>query len=155
MVSARTVTLKGYDVLITQQTESPRDCQVCFVEVARYRSGQGDYTKLPITGTNIAVDTMTRARALATLPNACFIAATDIRKVWKDLESTFCSDFGQDIFLDDNVENILNNMKDKFGKKLNREDIEYYEKMETAFLSESALAKDWLTPEEDEAWKDL
>ncbi len=26
---------------------------------------------------------------------------------------------------------------------------------ETAFLSESALRKDWLKPEEDEAWRDL
>ncbi len=26
---------------------------------------------------------------------------------------------------------------------------------ETAFLSESALAKDWLGPEEDRAWQDL
>ena len=29
------------------------------------------------------------------------------------------------------------------------------EKLETAILSESALAKDWLTPEEDEAWQHL
>ena len=28
-------------------------------------------------------------------------------------------------------------------------------RMETAMLSESVLAKDWLSPEEDEAWKDL
>ena len=27
--------------------------------------------------------------------------------------------------------------------------------METAILSESSLSKIWLTPEEDEAWKDL
>lgn len=26
---------------------------------------------------------------------------------------------------------------------------------ETLFLSEKSLAKDWLLPEEDEAWKDL
>ena len=26
---------------------------------------------------------------------------------------------------------------------------------ETALLSESSLAKEWLSPEEDEAWKDL
>lgn len=26
---------------------------------------------------------------------------------------------------------------------------------ETALLSESSLAKEWLTPKEDEAWKDL
>lgn len=29
------------------------------------------------------------------------------------------------------------------------------EKAETAILSESALEKDWLRPEEDEAWRDL
>ncbi len=29
------------------------------------------------------------------------------------------------------------------------------EKNETLLLSEKALAKDWLLPEEDEAWKDL
>ncbi len=28
-------------------------------------------------------------------------------------------------------------------------------KLETALLSESSLQKDWLTPEEDEAWKHL
>lgn len=31
----------------------------------------------------------------------------------------------------------------------------YSEGMETYLLSESALAKDWLLPEEDEAWRDL
>lgn len=29
------------------------------------------------------------------------------------------------------------------------------ENLETAVLSESALEKDWLRPEEDEAWQDL
>ena len=29
------------------------------------------------------------------------------------------------------------------------------EGLETYLLSESALAKDWLRPEEDEAWQDL
>jgi hypothetical protein len=29
------------------------------------------------------------------------------------------------------------------------------EKIEVSVLSESSLAKDWLTPEEDEAWRDL
>ncbi len=29
------------------------------------------------------------------------------------------------------------------------------ERLETALLSESALAREWLSPEEDEAWKDL
>ena len=28
-------------------------------------------------------------------------------------------------------------------------------KMETVILSEPVLAKEWLSPEEDEAWKDL
>lgn len=28
-------------------------------------------------------------------------------------------------------------------------------RIETAMLSESVLAKDWSTPEEDEAWRDL
>ena len=30
-----------------------------------------------------------------------------------------------------------------------------YETTETTLLSESILAKDWLTPEEDEAWQHL
>lgn len=29
------------------------------------------------------------------------------------------------------------------------------QKMETALLSEKSLKRDWLLPEEDEAWKDL
>ncbi|WP_457627373.1 DUF2281 domain-containing protein [Persephonella sp.] len=29
------------------------------------------------------------------------------------------------------------------------------EKLETAILSEASLKEDWLSPEEDEAWKDL
>jgi len=29
------------------------------------------------------------------------------------------------------------------------------EKFESTFLSESSLMKDWLRPEEDEAWRDL
>ncbi len=29
------------------------------------------------------------------------------------------------------------------------------DKIETHYASESALEKDWLTPQEDEAWKDL
>lgn len=29
------------------------------------------------------------------------------------------------------------------------------EQLETALLSESTLSKDWLLPEEDEAWRDL
>jgi hypothetical protein len=30
-----------------------------------------------------------------------------------------------------------------------------HEKLDTCILSESSLAKDWLTPEEDKAWQDL
>ncbi|MCD6124977.1 DUF2281 domain-containing protein [bacterium] len=37
----------------------------------------------------------------------------------------------------------------KFEKKL------LLDKLDTAILSESSLMKDWLKPEEDEAWKDL
>ena len=29
------------------------------------------------------------------------------------------------------------------------------ERLETAILSEPALSKDWLSPEEEEAWRDL
>ncbi len=29
------------------------------------------------------------------------------------------------------------------------------EKLDTALMSESALSKDWLKPEEDQAWQDL
>ncbi len=35
--------------------------------------------------------------------------------------------------------------------KLSRQE----EKLEPALLSETSLAKDWLNPEEDEAWSDL
>ncbi len=31
----------------------------------------------------------------------------------------------------------------------------YLEILDTALLSEKALSKEWLSPEEDEAWKDL
>ena len=32
---------------------------------------------------------------------------------------------------------------------------DFNQKLETLLLSESSLAKDWLRPEEDEAWQDL
>jgi len=32
---------------------------------------------------------------------------------------------------------------------------DFTQKLETSLLSESSLAKDWLRPEEDEAWQDL
>lgn len=40
-------------------------------------------------------------------------------------------------------------------KKMIKEGSISCEEMETALLSEAALAEDWLSPEEDEAWKDL
>jgi hypothetical protein len=47
----------------------------------------------------------------------------------------------------------------EFARKL-EDDVEVYFLMDedctlTHFASESVLAKDWRTPEEDEAWKDL
>jgi hypothetical protein len=43
------------------------------------------------------------------------------------------------------VLDFIHSLKEKASKK----------GMETAILSESVLSKDWLSPEEDEAWKDL
>ena len=43
------------------------------------------------------------------------------------------------------VLDFIHFLKDKATKK----------RMEAAILSESVLARDWLSPEEDEAWKDL
>jgi hypothetical protein len=43
------------------------------------------------------------------------------------------------------VLDFIHFLKEKVSKK----------RMETELLSESVLAKDWLSPEEDEAWKDL
>lgn len=67
-------------------------------------------------------------------------------------------DINQDICFDDVMGALLKDIKGKFRGASKRKivaDIKYAEKLETALLSESALAKDWLTPEEDEAWKDL
>ena len=65
-------------------------------------------------------------------------------------------DINQDICFD--IGDILKVIEDQFSgalkQKLVRE-LKHIETIETALLSESALAKDWLTPEEDEAWKDL
>ena len=44
--------------------------------------------------------------------------------------------------------------KIKLTKILAKETIKK-DKTKTYFASESVLAKDWLNPEEDEAWKDL
>lgn len=53
-----------------------------------------------------------------------------------------------EVFPEPYLEEILDFMhfwKGKASKK----------RMETAILSESMLAKDWSSPEEDEAWKNL
>ena len=47
-------------------------------------------------------------------------------------------------FLDE-ILDYIKFLKEKFIKQ----------KMETAIMSESSLKKDWLRPEEDEAWLDL
>jgi hypothetical protein len=63
-----------------------------------------------------------------------------------------------DICFDDVIGDMLKVIEGKFGGALKQKlisDIRHAETIETALLSESALAKDWLTPEEDEAWKDL
>jgi hypothetical protein len=127
---------------------------------AHYYSIQGNYPKprenfnkpTLVAGTNITVSMMASAQALATLLNASFIIATDLNKIAEDIMSMFSPIVDQELFLDADLGSIL---KDRLGKKLKPDVIAYYEKMETAFLSESALSKDWLTPEEDEAWKDL
>ena len=94
---------------------------------------------------------------------------TSVRNVYTQRYKTLSTELGesvrvkspgidQDICFDDVVGDILKEIEDRFGGALKRkimEDIQYAEAMETAFLSESALAKDWLCPEEDEAWKDL
>lgn len=63
----------------------------------------------------------------------------------------------QDICFD-LIEDMLKVIDSQFSgtlkQKLIRE-LKYVETLEPALLSESALAEDWLTPEEDEAWKDL
>ncbi len=39
--------------------------------------------------------------------------------------------------------------------KLKYQEVRHTERFEALLLSESALAKDWLRPEEDKAWQDL
>lgn len=63
----------------------------------------------------------------------------------------------QDICFDA-MEDILRVIENQFSGALKQKlirDLEHARTIETALLSESSLAKDWLTPEEDEAWKDL
>ena len=46
--------------------------------------------------------------------------------------------------------------KNKSSKSLPIEKVEsLIENMENSIMSESSLKKDWLSPEEEEAWKDL
>ena len=49
---------------------------------------------------------------------------------------------------------LLSTLARKLGDKV-FEDVERADKTQTHFASESALAKDWLTPGENKAWKDL
>jgi hypothetical protein len=51
-------------------------------------------------------------------------------------------------------EPILNEVLD-FIQFLKHKHLLSQETLETALLSESSLQKDWLTPEEDEAWQHL
>ena len=53
-----------------------------------------------------------------------------------------------EILLDETLD-FLRFLKTRYGQEA------HSERMETMLLSESALAKDWLRPEEDEAWQDL
>jgi hypothetical protein len=67
--------------------------------------------------------------------------------------------------LDKHIINIFENKESAVNPLINKatEDIfnyennitPYQERFETAFASESSLAKDWLSPEEDEIWMDL
>ena len=43
----------------------------------------------------------------------------------------------------------------KLGEQVEVNSAEKEDKILTHFASQSVLAKDWLTPEEDEFWKDL
>jgi hypothetical protein len=55
-----------------------------------------------------------------------------------------------------NKELLMEKLPDRYVEKV-LEFISCLEKsnLETAILSESSLEKDWLKPEEEEAWKDL
>jgi len=84
------------------------------------------------------------------------VAALERRTLVTVVRSIMTPDINQDICFD--IGDILKVIEDQFSgalkQKLVRE-LKHIETIETALLSESALAKDWLTPEEDEAWKDL
>ena len=56
----------------------------------------------------------------------------------------------------DFIKHLKNNFTDIQIKEKSKEDsIDEGSAYETMLLSENSLAKDWLLPEEDEAWKDL
>ena len=50
---------------------------------------------------------------------------------------------------------LLRTLARKIGDRVELYPPKYEDRILTHFASESVLAKDWLTPEEDEAWKDL
>ena len=56
--------------------------------------------------------------------------------------------------LGNNSTDILKGVFNMINRKITK-DPRYSKEMEPALLSESALAKEWLSPEEVEAWKDL
>jgi hypothetical protein len=67
-------------------------------------------------------------------------------------------DVVQDICFDDVMGALLKGIDGKFDGALKQkiiDKIKHAELIETALLSRSSLAKDWMTPAEDEAWKDL
>lgn len=53
-----------------------------------------------------------------------------------------------EVFPESYLEEVLDFIHFLKGKAMKK-------RMETAILSESVLARDWLSPEEDEAWKNL
>ncbi len=67
-----------------------------------------------------------------------------LKEHFEKIDQSVGSDRGADVFL-----SLLSKNGDKYH--------ELYEKLSlgATFMSESSLKKDWLTPEEDEAWKNL
>lgn len=53
------------------------------------------------------------------------------------------------------VKQLSEQEKQRLRKVLAKESKEEDDTTQTYFASENVLAKDWLKPEEDEAWKDL
>ena len=50
---------------------------------------------------------------------------------------------------------LLSALAQKMGEKIEINSVNKKDNIQTGLAFESAWAKDWLTPEEDEAWKDL